>query len=538
MSKNKHAWWQEGIIYEVYIRSFKDSNGDGIGDIKGVLQKLDYIKWLGVNTIWITPFYPSPMKDLGYDVSDYTGTDPVFGTMEDVDELISQVHKRNMKLVIDLVPNHTSDQHAWFKESRSSKDNSKRNWYLWKDAKPDGSPPNNWLSVLGGSAWEWDEQTGQYYYHAFLKEQPDLNLRNKETMDAILNVMRFWLDKGVDGFRVDVMWHLIKDELWRNNPANPDYKEEQPEADKLMQIYSCDQPEVHGIIKKMRGITDEYNEKVIIGELYLTIENVVNYYGEDCDGAHLPSNFELIFLIPWEADRIGIAIDKYEAALPEKCWPNWVLGNHDKERLASRIGNEQAKIAAMLLLTLRGTPTIYYGDEIGLMQSDIPKEEMQDPQGLLNPGKNLSRDPQRSPMQWDNTAYAGFSDKKPWLRLNNDADKNNVEQQKKDPNSLLNFYKQLIDFRNENEVLKTGDYFPVGSNKSILAYKRKKDGQPAILVVLNFTNEEKDCHSIIDGYKGEIIISTNPAMKNKSLNEKTKLSANEGLVAILKDDEL
>ena len=267
MSKNKHAWWQEGIIYEVYIRSFKDSNGDGIGDIKGVLQKLDYIKWLGVNTIWITPFYPSPMKDLGYDVSDYTGTDPVFGTMEDVDELISQVHKRNMKLVIDLVPNHTSDQHAWFKESRSSKDNSKRNWYLWKDAKPDGSPPNNWLSVLGGSAWEWDEQTGQYYYHAFLKEQPDLNLRNKETMDAILNVMRFWLDKGVDGFRVDVMWHLIKDELWRNNPANPDYKEEQPEADKLMQIYSCDQPEVHGIIKKMRGITDEYTEKVIIGEL-------------------------------------------------------------------------------------------------------------------------------------------------------------------------------------------------------------------------------------------------------------------------------
>src|SRR5690606_38980289 len=278
---NQYEWWQHGIIYEVYLRSFRDSNGDGIGDLNGVLEKLDYFEWLGVNAIWITPFYPSPMKDLGYDISDYRATDPVFGSMGDFDKLLNAVHQKNMKLIIDLVPNHSSDQHDWFKESRSSKDNPKRDWYLWKDAKADGSEPNNWLSVLGGSAWEWDELTDQYYYHAFLKEQPDLNLRNKEVINAILDIMRFWLDKGVDGFRVDVMWHLIKDKLWRNNPANPDYTDDKPDVEKRLQIYSSDQPDVHKIIRQMRKLTGEYDKKVIIGEIYLATERVVNYYGED-----------------------------------------------------------------------------------------------------------------------------------------------------------------------------------------------------------------------------------------------------------------
>ena len=529
-NKKKYEWWQHGIIYEVYLRSFKDSDGDGIGDLKGVVEKLDYLEWLGINAIWITPFYPSPMKDLGYDISDYRGTDPVFGTMDDFDKLLAAVHQKNMKLIIDLVPNHSSDQHEWFKESKSSKDNPKRDWYLWKDAKPDGSEPNNWLSVLGGSAWQWDEITGQYYYHAFLKEQPDLNLRNKDALQAQLDVMRFWLDKGVDGFRIDVMWHLIKDKLWRNNPANPDYTDDKPDVEKRMQIYSSDQPGVHEIIKQMRKLTDEYDEKVIIGEIYLAIERVVNYYGDDCDGAHLPSNFELIFLVPWEADKVGIAIDKYEASLPEKCWPNYVLGNHDKKRLISRIGDAQAKIAAMLLLTLRGTPTIYYGDELGMQHTKIPENEQQDPQGLLMPGKNLSRDPQRTPMQWDDTAFAGFSTKKSWLRVNEDYTKNNVAAQMNDPHSLLHFYKELIALRNTSEVLQTGDYIPVGSSKSVLVYLRQKQGHHSFLILLNFTNKKQDYKSLINDLDGQVIISTENKNRNKRLSEINSLQPNEGII--------
>jgi alpha-glucosidase len=264
-------WWQTGIIYQVYPRSFQDSDGDGIGDLKGIIQRLDYLKWLGITAVWVSPVYPSPMADFGYDISDYTGIHPLFGTMADFDELLNEVHQRGMKLILDLVPNHTSDEHPWFLESRSSRDNPKRDWYLWEDAK-DGGPPNNWLSVFGGSAWEWDEQTGQYYYHAFLKQQPDLNWRNPEVQKAMLDVMRFWLDKGVDGFRVDVMWHMIKDEQLRDNPPDAGYLEFMADYNKLLPTYSTDQPEVHKIVERMRGLTDAYDERVIIGEIYLPIE--------------------------------------------------------------------------------------------------------------------------------------------------------------------------------------------------------------------------------------------------------------------------
>jgi len=302
----------------------------------------------------ISPIYPSPMADYGYDISDYTGIHPLFGSMDDFDNLLAEIHNRGMKLILDLVPNHTSDQHPWFLESRSSKDNPKRDWYIWKDGTEDGSPPNNWLAMFGGTAWEWDEKTQQYYYHAFLKEQPDLNWRNPQVQQAMFDVMRFWLDKGVDGFRVDVMWHMIKDEMFRNNPVNPDYQSHMATYEQLLPVFSTDQPEVHDIVHKMRAVLDGYHERMMIGEIYLPIHKLVTYYGVDNKGAHLPFNFQLVTL-PWQAAKIASVIDEYEGALPQSGWPNWVLGNHDQPRITSRIGQQQARVAAMMLLTLHGT---------------------------------------------------------------------------------------------------------------------------------------------------------------------------------------
>lgn len=433
-------WWQKGVIYQVYPRSFQDSNGDGVGDLNGIRQRLDYLQWLGVTAIWISPIYPSPMADFGYDISDYTGIHSLFGTMDDFEALLKDVHQRHMKLILDLVPNHTSDQHPWFLESRSSRNNPKRDWYIWKDAKDDGSLPNNWLSVFGGPAWEWDEQTGQYYYHAFLKEQPDLNWRNPEVQEAMFNVMRYWLDKGVDGFRVDVMWHMVKDDHFRDNPVNPDYDPHTADYEQLLPVYSTDQPEVHDIVQKMRQVLDSYPERMMIGEIYLPIHRLVTYYGTDSKGAHLPFNFMLISL-PWEASKIATAVAEYEGALPENGWPNWVLGNHDQPRITSRVGLQQSKVAALLLLTLRGTPTIYYGEELGMRDVPVPFGEVQDPQGLNMPDKNLSRDPERTPMQWDGSEYAGFSTVKPWLPLGSASKRVNVQVQAKDPYSQLTLYR-------------------------------------------------------------------------------------------------
>ena len=525
----KEQWWQKAIFYEVYVRSFQDSDGDGIGDIRGIIQRLDYLQWLGITAIWLTPVYPSPMKDFGYDISDYTGISDLFGNMEDFDTLLAEVHRRSMKLVIDFVPNHTSDQHPWFLESRSSPHNPKRDWYYWKDGKENKQPPNNWLSVLGGPAWEWDDASKQYYYHAFLKEQPDLNLENPAVMEALLDVMRFWLEKGVDGFRVDVMWHLAKDRLWRDNPVNPDFKPEMPDCDRLMQIYSCDQPEVHSIVSQFRELLNTYSDKVMLGELYLPVHQIVNYYGHDHQGAQMPGNFQLLFL-DWNAQKIGIAIDQYETALPVGAWPNWTIGNHDRLRLISRIGAAQTKVAAMLLLTLRGTPTLYYGDEIGMRNVEIPKEEWQDPQGLLMPDKNLSRDPQRTPMQWDDSANAGFTSGKPWLRLDDQFPQNNVARQQEDPDSLVCFYQKLITLRQKEPALQTGDYFPVVTDGKLLAYKRVAEDGKEFLVILNL-QDQPVCFSPVDkSVEGKVILSTLKDGAGKIIKTGAMIQGNEGVL--------
>lgn len=524
----KYKWWHIGTIYQVYPRSFQDSNGDGVGDLQGIIQRLDYLQWLGVDAIWLSPIFPSPMADFGYDIADYVDIDPIFGSLKDFDELLTEVHFRGMKLILDLVPNHSSDRHPWFLESRSSRDNPKRDWYIWQDAAAEGGVPNNWRSVFGGSGWEWDQTTGQYYYHGFLKEQPDLNWRNPEVVEAMLDVMKFWLNKGVDGFRVDVMWHMIKDEQLRDNPINEGYLDHMPDYDQLIPLYSTEQPEVHEIVRKMRRSIDEYEDRMMIGEIYLPLEQLMAYYGKDDDEAHLPFNFQLLSL-PWNGELITQAIEAYEAALPPDGWPNWVLGNHDRPRIGTRVGLAQAKIAAMLLLTLRGTPTIYYGDEIGMADVFIPKDEIQDPQGLNMPDKDLSRDPCRTPMQWSAAPNGGFSSGKPWLRLADDFAERNVDNQREEEDSMLSLYRNLIRLRKLEPALHVGAYRPLPADPFLIAYIRESIDSK-FLVVLNLSDSPYDFHPRELTLEGLIEVCTDTDLEGLAVQNIIYLKANEGMV--------
>src|SRR6185436_14956605 len=420
MEIDRHSWWQRGVIYQIYPLSFQDSNGNGFGDLPGLLSRLDYLEWLGVDAIWLSPIYPSPMADWGYDVADYCDVDPRFGTLADADALIAAAHARGIRVLLDFVPNHTSERHPWFVESRSSRDSPKRGWYHWRDPAPGGGPPNNWISVFGGSAWTLDDATGQYYLHSFLREQPDLDWRHPEVRDAMHEAMRFWLRRGVDGFRVDVIHHLAKDPEYRDNPTNPDWiaGASNPYR-RLLAVHTADRPEVHEVIAGIRAVVDEFPDRMLVGELYLPLERLMVYYGSGGRGLQLPFNFQLIRL-PWESRTLGAAIEAYEAMLPTFGWPNWVLGNHDKSRVASRVGPAQARVAAMMLLTLRGTPTLYYGDEIGMRDVPIPAERVRDPFERNVPGLGLGRDPERTPMQWDGGAGAGFTTGEPWLPVADD----------------------------------------------------------------------------------------------------------------------
>src|SRR5271166_100421 len=500
-------WWQRGIIYQIYPRSFQDSNADGIGDLDGIRHRLDYLCELGVDAVWISPIYPSPMADFGYDITDYCDIDPIFGTLGDFDRLLSEVHSRGLKLVLDFVPNHTSDRHPWFLESRSSRRNPNRNWYIWRDPAPGGGPPNNWLAHFGGSGWEFDPTTGQYYYHAFLKEQPDLNWRNPEVRQAMYAVLRFWLDRGVDGFRVDVLWLLIKDEQFRDNPQNPAWQPHQAGIGRLVQRYSADQPEIHEVVAEMRAILDTYVDRVLIGEIYLPVERLVSYYGRDMKGAHLPFNFQLIFVV-WNAAQISRIVGDYEAALPAGGWPNWVLGNHDQKRIATRIGAAEARVAAMLLLTLRGTPTLYYGDELGLQNVPIPPDRVQDPRERNEPGLGLGRDPARTPMPWDASPNAGFTESTPWLPVNADFTTRNVAALAADPNSILSLYRRLTALRRERVVLHSGTYVARHSDNDVMAFERRHEEGRNVLVALNFCRAPRRLTLPDDANDARLLLST------------------------------
>ena len=481
-------WWKHGVIYQIYPRSFMDSNGDGVGDLEGIRARLDHLAWLGVDAVWLSPIFPSPMADFGYDVADYCDVDPVFGSLAELDRLLAEAHARGIRLILDWVPNHTSDRHPWFVESRSSRTNEKRDWYVWRDPAPGGGPPNNWVAMFGGPAWQLDPQTGQYYLRSFLIEQPDLNWRNPEVVRAMHGVLRFWLDRGVDGFRIDVIHRIAKDPSLRDNPPSdhpgPGYGGQK-------HVHDENHADVHAFLRGIRAVLDEYPERMTVGEIDPRNPNDgAKYYGRG-DELHLAFNFSFL-RCPWDAEAFGREIARFDGIVPIEGWPDQVLSNHDAPRHASRYddpvhGEARARVAALLLLTLRGTPFLYFGEEIGMRNGEVPPERFQDPLArTLHP--KLSRDPERTPMHWTGRPGAGFTTGEPWLPIANDSSTRNVEAQREDPRSILNLYRELLAFRRATPALERGRWRRLESPSGVLAYERR-DGDSRALVALNFTGE-------------------------------------------------
>jgi alpha-glucosidase len=535
-------WWQRGVIYQIYPRSFQDSNGDGVGDLSGILQRLDYLsEVLKVDAIWLSPIFPSPMADFGYDVSDYTDIHPMFGTLDDFDALLSAAHARGLRLIIDFVPNHTSDQHPWFLESRSSRQSPKRDWYIWRDPKPDGSLPNNWASMFGGAAWEWDETTGQYYLHTFLREQPDLNWRNPAVKAAMLDVLRFWLDRGVDGFRIDVAHFIMKDPDLRDNPPNPNAEMSGTSTHgwaKLEHVHDLGHPDVHAVFREIRQVLDQYDgehPRVTIGEIHeFDWSTWVLYYGERLDELHMPFNFALLNVV-WNAANVRVIVESVESVVRSGAWPNYVLGNHDTHRLASRIGVEQSRVAMMLLLTLRGTPTMYYGEELGMQDVDIRPDLVQDPYEKNIPGVGLGRDPERTPMQWDASENAGFAppDTQPWLPIADAYTTVNVATELQSARSMLNLIRGLLELRRTTPALHSGTYASVNvDDADCYVYLREGEGG-RFLVALNFTDQLKTL-TVPELDRGKVCISTHPDTPEAEVNRHSlSLRPNEGCVVEL-----
>jgi alpha-glucosidase len=563
VAESELVWWQRGVVYQIYPRSFQDSNGDGIGDLRGVIQRLDYLgQALGVDAIWLSPFYPSPMADFGYDVSNYCDVHPIFGDLATFDELVEEAHRRDLKIMIDFVPNHTSDRHPWFLESRSSRTNPKRDWYVWADGRvgpfrgpvPAGcrssggpqsmaahsSPPNNWLSMFGGSAWEWDEATGQYYLHTYLKEQPDLNWRNPEVREAMLNVMRFWLDRGVDGFRIDAILHIMKDPALRDNPPNPGGRivlgnPPLPEYDSQLHVHDQAHPDIHRVFREMRQVLDEYSRKqprMGIGEMDVFDWRVwARYYGAHLDELHMPFNFGLL-RVPWAAEAVRGVVDSLEAAIPPGAWPNYVLSNHDVPRTASRVGPAQVRVATMLLLTLRGTPTVYYGEEIGMTDVPIAPEQIQDPLERQLPA--LGRDPERTPMQWDTSPNAGFCPPgvEPWLPIAADFQRMNVAVESEDSHSMLSLTQALLGLRRSTPALSRGSYQPLGTaSPDRFVFLREHDGVRC-LVALNFSDSGQTVAAPQLG-SGSIVLSTHLDRRGEVRVALLELRPNEGCIVRL-----
>jgi len=498
-AKTQDPWWKHAVIYEIYPRSFQDSNRDGVGDISGITSRLDYLRDLGIDAIWISPMYPSPLVDFGYDVSDYTAIDPLYGTLADFDRLVSEGKKRNIRVIMDFVPNHTSDQHPWFKESRSSRTNPKRDWYIWRDGKGPGQPPNNWQSWFGHSAWKFDPATNQYYYHHFYTEQPDLNWRNPQVRKAMYDGMRFWLDRGAAGFRIDAVSRLFEDPNLHDDPILPGNN---AYGDPNIQHkYTDNLPEVHEVLREMRKVVDEYpGNPVLISEAdEPNIAELTKMYGSKNDEVQLPMDFQIADVNKLSAPefrRLLTEIDRNTAGGQ----PHYFFSNHDQPRQWDRYGdgahNDQiAKLTAALLLTTRATPLMYYGEEIGMHTTEpARKEDVQDPIGKIGWPQEKGRDGERTPMQWDGSKNAGFSAaERPWLPVPPSAAEYNVQAESQDPHSILSFYKRLLELRRGEPALRHGVYLPLnGNDPYVLAFLRKIPGNnDAILVVLNMSAESR-----------------------------------------------
>jgi alpha-glucosidase len=483
-----HQWWQHAVFYEIYPRSFADTNNNGIGDLNGITAKLDYLKDLGIDAIWLTPCYPSPQVDFGYDVSDYENIDPMYGTLADFDRLASEAKKRNIRIIMDFVMNHTSDQHVWFKESRSSKDNPKRDWYIWRDGKGPDQPPNNWLSTFGGSAWKFDPMTGQWYYHFFYPEQPDLNWRNPEVEKAMFGVTSWWYQRGVAGFRLDAVDTLFEDPDLHNNPVLPG--KNQYGDPNMQNLYNTKLPELHGVLQRLRQVADRY-DAVLIGETWTKdIDELKQYYGEHSNELQMPMDFLFARVDKLSAPEFRTQI----AGVNSAGWPVYVLSNHDILRAYIRYGDGVhndaiAKLMAGLYLTLRGTPIMYYGEEIGMTNNDPKRrEDVKDPIGKLGWPKEKGRDGERTPMQWDSTANAGFSQAKPWLPVPASYKTHNVATELKEQDSILNFYRRVLALRHQDAALRDGEYVALNENDpNVLSYLRRYKDE-AVLVVLNMSS--------------------------------------------------
>lgn len=545
-------WWQKAVFYQIYPRSFADGNGDGIGDLAGMISKLDYLQELGIDAIWLSPHYPSPFVDCGYDVSDYLNVGAEYGSLEQFKQFLDRAHQRGIRLVLDLVLNHTSDQHPWFIESRSSRDNPKRDWYIWKDGK-DGNPPNNWFSTFGGSAWEYDPLTSSYYYHYFFKEQPDLNWHHPEVKAAIFETARFWLDMGVDGFRLDAVGTIFEDEDYPSIPGDVNQeglyqlasKNVDPKADVKVLAYwtkmfghQVDQPEVHSLMQELRTVINEYEDRVLIGET-----EGIAYYGEKDNELHLNFNFPLMWTTRLTARHVSENQAQRLGALPSHAWPCNTLGNHDSARVYSAFGDGknsvlQAKLHLMLLLTLKGTPFLYYGEEIGMSDFLIDDlEKFRDPLSLLyydlekkvngadersaiRKAALLGRDRNRTPMQWSDEPHGGFCPPhvEPWLPVNPDfASGINVKDQAGEPGSLINFYRRILRVRKMNPALQTGEYREIkAGNNEVLSYIRS-NSQQELLVVLNLSDELQNFplpypvnHILLSNIKNGVLVQDSP----------------------------
>lgn len=505
-------WWHHAVVYQIYPRSWADGNGDGIGDFDGITSRLDYlVETLPVDAIWVSPFYPSPQADFGYDVADYCDVDPMYGDLAAFDRFLSAAHDRDLKVIIDWVPNHTSVAHPWFIDSRSSKDAPRRDWYIWRDGTGD-QPPNNWVSVFGGPAWTFDEHSGQWYLHSFLAAQPDLNWRNPEVVEAMLDTLRFWLERGVDGFRIDVAQRCMKDPALRDNPParslSADGYKLDPEYEAFDHIYDKAHPDIHRLFKRIRQTVDGFEEhrpRFLVGEIHEYDWDVwASYYGWELDELHMPYNFAML---PTGMDAEGIrrAVEGLEAALPTGAWPNWVMGNHDEPRMATRYGWEQSKAAAILLLTLRGMPTIYYGDELGMLQAPIPDSEQQDPWGRQRPG--FGRDGCRTPMQWSSDPAAGFTRGRPWLPVHH-QETLNVSTESGQDDSHLGIHRRMLLARRQSDALRLGDirFISGWATPNPLVFERFC-GDDRAIVALNLSggNESVDL-----GVRGTVVAGTEP----------------------------
>ena len=498
-------WWHDAVVYQVYPRSFQDTNGDGVGDLAGVTARADHFKRLGVDAVWVSPFYPSPMKDFGYDVADFTAVDPRFGTMADFDAMAAALRERGLRLLLDFVPAHTSDRHPWFEDSACARDAPRRDWYVWRDPGPEGGPPNNWLSEFGGPAWTFHEGTAQYYFHSFLPSQPSLDWRNPAVRAAMLDAMRFWYDRGVDGFRVDAFEVIVADALFRDNPPNPQWREGMDPARAVLGTRTRHLPEALDVARDMRAAAEEYDPpRLLVGEVYGELDEIVRYYGAQApdgiaDGAtdgpvratpggfQLPFNFALI-TAEWTAPALAALVERYESLLPPGAWPNWVLGNHDRARIASRVGRERARLATMLLLTLRGTPTIFQGDELAMENAPIPPDRVRDPWELNVPGRGLGRDPVRTPIPWEAGPGAGFTTGEPWLPIAVPPEGPAAAQEAGD--TMLRFTRALLGLRRQETPLRRGSYRTVGSADDVFLYERAHEDR-TLRIALNLGRQPR-----------------------------------------------